>query len=425
VAGEAGRIAALADARPPPDARPEAPEPPVISFVRIENTSRLSQSLLEARTLPLLGTPANTDEINDVIDQIYALGPFERVDYTLAEQDGLSGLVLRAEDLRPDAGRLRLGLIVESDFNTESDTSVSIDYRSPALDAYGSEIRALATIGDLAELGIEYFRLLEPEQSWFASARIGARKRPINIFSARGFKTGAYDLTYGIAALDIGRQFGNFAEVRIGTEFGAGEARIREGMVPVGGTGVNIGRVILSAGLDTLDDPFFPREGLQGTLRYAYGIEALGERDEFQTVSLTGLAARSLGQHTLMGSFGGGYLLDGISPFDASYRIGGLFSLSGYRLEELTGENYLAGRVVYRYALGGGEPALFGVPLFVGGSVEAGEIWSRTETFTLGDLRFGGSVYAGANTALGPIYLAFGRSEGGRQTAYLVIGRTF
>jgi NTE family protein len=68
---------------------------------------------------------------------------------------------------------------------------------------------------------------------------------------------------------------------------------------------------------------------------------------------------------------------------------------------------------------------LFGVPLFVGGSIEAGEVWSRPDEFALDDVRFGGSVYVGANTALGPVYLAFGRSEGGRQSAYLVIGRSF
>jgi NTE family protein len=425
VAREMTRLSALAAERPAPPERPREADPPIISFVRIENTSRLSQSMLEARTLPLLGQPADAAEINEVIDDVYALGPFERVDYTLAEQDGLSGIVLRAEDLRPDAGRLRLGLIVESDFNTESDASVSIDFRSAALDAYGSEIRALATIGDLAQLSLEYFRLLEPEQMWFASARIGVSKRPVNIFSASGFKTGAYDLTYGLASFDIGRQFGNFSEVRIGTEFGAGEANLREGSAPVDGVAVNIGRLMASAGIDTLDDPFFPREGLQGTLRYAHGLSALGERRQFQAASLAGLAATSRGQHTLMGSLAGGYLIDGASPFDASYRIGGLFSLSGYRLEELTGENYLAGRLVYRYALGGGEPALFGIPLFIGGSLEAGETWARTQSFTLDDLRLGGSVYAGANTALGPVYLAIGRSEGGRQTAYLVIGRTF
>lgn len=423
---EAGRLAALAAQRPPlPETAPDPAEPPVVSFVRIENTSRLSQSLLEARALPLLGQRADTDEINEVIDQIYALGPFERVDYTLADEDGLSGIVLRAEDSRPNAGRLRLGLIVESDFNTESDTSISIDYRSPALDAHGSEIRALATIGDLAELGLEYFRLLEPTQSWFTSARIGARKRPVNIYSQRGFKTAAYDLTYALASLDVGRQFGNFSEARIGAEFGAGEARLREGFAPVSGTGINIGRIVASAGLDTLDDPFFPRDGLQGTLRWTQGLAALGERDDYQSVSASSLAAISHGQSTLLASLSGGYRLSGTTPFESQFRLGGLFSLSGYRLEELSGDNFLAGRLVYRYALGGAEPVLFGIPLFVGGSLEAGDVWSRGESFDPGDLRLGGSVYGGANTALGPVYLAFGRSEGGRQTAYLVIGRTF
>ncbi len=422
---ESDRISALAAARPPVDYEPAGTEPPVISFVHIENASRLNQSMLEARTLPLLGQPADTDAINDVVDNIYALGPFDRVDYTLEERDGLSGLVLRAEDTRPNAGRLRLGLIAESDFNTESDTSVSLDYRSPALDGYGSEIRALVTVGDLAELGLEYFRLLEPEQSWFASARAGARKRPLNIYDQGGFKTGALDLTYALAGLDIGRQFGNFSEVRIGAEIGGGEAKLREGTAPIDSAGVDIGRIIASAGLDTLDDPFFPRAGLRGTLRWTHGLEALGERDDYQTVSASALAALSRGQNTLIASLAGGYLLDGLSPLETRYRLGGLFSLSGYRLEELTGENYLAGRLVYRHAIGGGEPALFGIPLFVGGSLEAGETWSRPERLRLDELRFGGSAYAGANTALGPVYIAFGVSEGGRQTTYLVIGRSF
>lgn len=425
VAAEADRVSALAEARPPIEYQPADTEPPIISFVRIENASRLNQSMLETRTMPLLGQRADTDEINDVVDNIYALGPFDRVDYTLEERGGLTGLILRAEDTRPNAGRIRLGLIVESDFNTESDTSVSLDYRSPALDGYGSEIRALVTVGDLAELGLEYFRLLEPEQSWFASARIGARKRPVNIYDPDGFKTGAFDLTYALAGLDFGRQFGNFAEARIGAEFGGGEARLREGTAPIDSVGVDIGRIVASAGLDTLDDPFFPRAGLQGTLRWTHGLEALGERSNYQSVGASALTALSLGQDTLIASLSGGYLINGASPLETRYRLGGLFSLSGFRLEELTGENYLAARLVYRHALGGGEPALFGIPLFVGGSLEAGEIWSRPDSFRLDDLRFGGSAYAGANTALGPVYLAFGLSEGGRQTTYLVIGRTF
>lgn len=426
VQAEMARIAAIADGRPPVSyAGLGDAQAPVISFVRIENTSRLNQSLLETRMASVLGKPADTDEINEALDRIYALGPFERVDYTMAEQDGLTGLIVRAEDSRRNAGRVRLGMIVENDFNTESDVAVSVDYRSAALDAYGSEIRAIATIGDINEFGLEYFRLLEPEQSWFAVARAEIENRPVNLYSTRGFKTAGYDLTYGLLGIDAGRQFGNIAEVRVGTEFGTGRAKLSEGVGPFNEVDIDTGRVFASAGLDTLNDPFFPRRGISAKMRWTHGLEGLGDNADYQTMSASGLHAFTFGRNTVLTSVSGGLRLSGAPPLDTLYRIGGLFSLSGYRLDELAGENFVAGRLIYRRSLINTEDVLFGVPLFVGGSIEAGEVWSEPDNFSLDDVRFGGSVYVGANTALGPVYLAFGRSEGGRQSAYLVIGRSF
>lgn len=423
---QADRIAPLATGRPPVTHEGIGEtEPPVLSFVRIENTSRLNQALLETRLSSILGKPADAEEIDDAIDRIYALGPFERVDYTMAEEDGMTGLVVRAEDSRRNAGRIRLGLIVENDFNTESDVAVSIDYRSAALDAYGSEIRATATVGDINGLGLEYFRLLEPQRSWFAVGRAEIQNRPVNIYSQSGFKIAGYDLTYGLIGLDAGRQFGNFAEIRTGIEFGTGRSKLNQGVADLSEVDIDIGRIFVSAGLDTLDDPFFPRSGLSADARWTHGLEALGDNADYQTVTASGVHAYSFGRNTILTSLSGGLRLDGTPALDTLYRLGGLFSLSGYRLDELAGENYAVARLIYRRSLASSDPVLFGVPLFVGGSIEAGEVWSRPEDFTLDDVRFGGSVYAGANTALGPVYLAFGRSEGGRQSAYLVIGRSF
>lgn len=426
IRAQAEKFAPLAEGREPVSYAGIGDKPaPMISFVRIENTSRLNQSLLEERMSPVLGKPADTSEINEALDRIYALGPFERVDYTMTEQNGLTGILVRAEDSRRNAGRVRLGMIVENDFNTESDVAVSFDYRSAALDAYGSEVRAVATIGDINELGVEYFRLLEPKQSWFAAARAEVENRPVNVYTSRGFKTAGYDLTYGLLGIDAGRQFGNIAEIRIGTELGTGRAKLNEGAAPVNEVDIDTGRIFASAGLDMLDDPFFPKRGMTAKARWTQGLEGLGDNADYQTLSASGLHAFTLGRNTLLTSFSGGVRLNGAPPIDTLYRIGGLFSLSGYRLDELAGENFVAGRLIYRRSLLNSEAALFGVPLFVGGSVEAGEVWSEPDEFSLDDVRFGGSVYVGANTALGPVYLAFGRSEGGRQSAYLVIGRSF
>lgn len=406
----------------------EAPEPPpFISFVRIENNSGLDQSLLETKVASLAGAPADSEKIDEALDRVYALGPFERVDYVFEEDGGQTGLVIRAEDSRPNAGRIRFGLIVENDFNTESDAAISVDYRSPALDAYGSEIQARVTLGDFNEVRGEYFRVLDPSQNWFAAARGELRNRPVNLYSTRGFKTAGYDIFTSIAGLDGGYQFGNVAEVRLGAEIGTGRVKLNEGVAPLSEFDIDIGRIVASATYDTLDDPFFPREGVRLGGRWAAGITALGDNQDYQTVSASGLVARSAGPNTLIASLAAGQSLSGEVPLDALYRIGGLFSLSGYRKEELASEDFFSTQLIYRRQLFGGAGQIFGVPLYAGGSIEAAEAWEDDNGLSGSDddVRFGGSIFLASDTAFGPVYLAFGRSEGGRQSAYLLIGRTF
>lgn len=418
-------IAPLAASRPPLPTANADREPPVISFVHIENSSRLNQAILEARLKPLLGRAADPDRISDAIDEVYALGPFERVDYTLSRERDLTGLIVRAQDDLPDAGKVRLGLLVESDFEAGADTALSFDYRSPILDAYGSEIRAIASIGDMNEFGLEYLRFLDPGQDWFSLARTSIENRPVGIFDRGGFRQAGYDLTYGLLGLDLGRQIERFGEIRIGLETGRGRIKLNEGSSSLADEDFSIARVLASAGIDTVDDPFFPRRGIAASANWTRSLEDLGASDSSQTFSTSGLYAFSSGRHTLLASLAGGWRLAGEPSPDMIFRAGGLFSLSGYRRDELTGENYAIGRLMYRRVLGNDEPVLFGVPLFAGASLEAGDVWSQPETFSLNALELGGSLFIGAGTALGPVYLAFGRSESGRRSAYLVIGRSF
>lgn len=422
---KASLIAALAAGRPPPTSINTYPDDqPVISFVRIENTSRLNQSMLEARLSALLGERARPERINDAIERVYALGPFERVDYSLATQDGLTGLVIRAEDAVPDAGRVRLGLLVESDFEAGADTALSFDYRSPILDAQGSELRTTATIGDVNELGLEYLRFLDNGQNWFSMARLQLQSRPYGLYDTDGFRLADYDLSHGLIGLDAGRQLGNFGEIRLGLEKGTGRLKLTEGLREVPDGSFDIGRIFASAGIDTRDDPFFPRQGLSASARWTAGTRQLGDRN-YQSLSASALQAASTGRHTFLASLDGGWRLAGTPSPDMLFRLGGLFSLSGYRRDELAGENFLLGRVIYRRSLEAAEQPIFGIPLFTGGSIEAGEVWSRPERISAGDLQLGASVFIGASTALGPVYLAFGQSQDDRRSAYLLIGRSF
>jgi len=61
--------------------------------------------------------------------------------------------------------------------------------------------------------------------------------------------------------------------------------------------------------------------------------------------------------------------------------------------------------------------------LYLGGSLEAGNVWQKD--FDFSHLQLAGSVFVGYDTILGPLYLGVGHSEGGRTAGYFYLGKTF
>ena len=106
-------------------------------------------------------------------------------------------------------------------------------------------------------------------------------------------------------------------------------------------------------------------------------------------------------------SLGGFTRLSGYSPNEISGRHAGLLSLMGYqRLNEHT-------------------IVPIDQPSFIGFSLEAGNVFQDRDDLRWDKTLSGGSLFIGADTAVGPGYLSFGRTEGGRQSVTLSVGRPF
>ncbi len=404
------------------------PTPPVIAFVRLENNSILDDAVVSQPLTALVGKPLDAQTVARALNRVYALGEFERVDYAVepgkGANEGKSGLVVRAAAKRAQSGKIRLGLALENNFQGEAKSELALDYRSGALDRYGSDLQLQAAFGARTAISAEYFKLYNTQQSWFTSARIEAQRRPVDAYAPDGFKVAGYSLAYGLVQLAGGYQLGGFGEVRLGLDRGAGSVSLTSGIPVLTSTDIRIGNLVASAGVDTLDSPFFPRSGSKLDIRWTRGMRSLGGAQNYQSLALNGLRATHWGSHGLVASASLGSNLKGTSPVDGLFRLGGLFSLSGYRQEELSGEAFAAARLVYRYWLPRDETSLFGLPLSVGASLEGGQVWARREDVG-GKLRLGGSLFASADTTLGPVYLAYGFSANKRRTLYLLVGKSF
>ena len=185
-------------------------------------------------------------------------------------------------------------------------------------------------------------------------------------------------------------------------------------------------RRVLQFGYDRLDSAYFPKRGQAFRARWLADRESLGASVDADVVEASWQLARSANRYSLVLSLDGGSALDDRvnSPQDL-FTLGGLFELSGLPRDALTGTQYgLARAMLYRRISSGGT-GLFEYPAYMGFSIEAGNVWQTRDDVDLGDLEMGGSLFLGADSPFGPIYLAAGLAENGEQAFYLLLGKTF
>ncbi len=106
--------------------------------------------------------------------------------------------------------------------------------------------------------------------------------------------------------------------------------------------------------------------------------------------------------------------------------LGGFLNLSGLLPNSLSGTSIAGGRLEYCHRLTGpGAEALVDQPIFVGGSLVAGNVWGEGADSGSGTLHFTDSVLVGADTVLGPVYLAYGRTDDRDSAVHLFLGHSF
>ena len=97
--------------------------------------------------------------------------------------------------------------------------------------------------------------------------------------------------------------------------------------------------------------------------------------------------------------------------------------MSGLRRNSLIGQQLLFGRAVAYHRISRTAPIL-DLPIYIGGSLEVGNVWARTSDISLGSLRTGVSAFIAADAPIGPLWLAIGQSHSDT-SVYLVFGRAF
>ncbi|WP_228027143.1 patatin-like phospholipase family protein [Pseudaquabacterium pictum] len=441
--GRSDRLAPLAlDAQAYARWRPTPPRPDRhgagarIAAVRIEgstvtNPERLLQMLDSQPGQPFDPAVAERDTA-----RLAAGGDYARTDYTLAPGPrGENGetLVFELEDKPWGPNYLSLGLDLSTDLSGRSAFNLKISHNSHWLTRNGTEWRNRLQIGEVPRLSTELYHPLAWTSSrasdWFVAAHAGLERQRRTIFEPdTAQELATFRRTTGTIGLDIGQPWGEFGELRLGWSRVSLDNRL---LLLSGDLGVVVGSrradwtenaLRAKAVVDQLDYANFPTAGYRGALELWLGRREGALRDSFYRVEAEGTAVRSVGRHTLeLHLLAQTSQQSNISSGAARYVLGGFHRLSGYQNGQLLGNHALLVRLGWTLRLSQAPTLTRG--FFVGATLEAGNTWMDRSDIALRGLRTGMSVYLGADTGIGPLYVGITYAPKGQAGLALSIGR--
>lgn len=402
--------------------QPPKMAPPVIDFVQVTNQSGLADRMVAARLERIqLGQALDPNQVDAAIAELYGLELFENVDYAVVEQAGETGLVINAREKSWGPNYLQLGMAYSSTGSADSRFALAGSFLATAINQWGAEWRSTLQIGDEPALSTDFYQPLGAESRFFIQTTARFQETLVNAF-ANGERVSEIQIREAQLELAGGREFGNWGELRAGLRRGRGDRNLvvgDPGSVVV--DDFNRGEMYGRFSLDILDSVYFPRAGAFLTAEWLTSRDGLGADEAFDQFRLALASARTWGRHTLFAGLRYNSTLTGTAPVQSQFRIGGFFDIGGLNDNELSGQH--SGRALVSYYRRIGNIAY--LPAYVGATLEAGNAWQNKADIGFSDTIAAGSLWIGADTPIGPVYVAYGRAETDDDAFYLFLGPIF
>ncbi len=404
-----------------------------LASVTIQGTSHTNPDRLLAMLENKPGDVFDPERVERDARRLAAGGDYTRADYQLRRGADGDALVFDLQDKPWGPDYLNAGLDLSTDFRGRSAFNLKLSHNRHWLTDSGTEWRNRVQIGEVPQLYTELYHPLTWTASraddWFVSGYAGLERRRLAAYSAgSGEEVATYLRNAATTGLDLGQPWGDVGELRLG--WSRVVLRTEPLLVAVAGAGSGIGNAAAALTedalrarvvVDQLDYALFPQSGYRGSASAWVGQRTGDFKGQFHRIEAEGTAVRSFGANTVelharlqtAGELGSSGVL--------RYGLGGFHQLSGYQTDQLTGNQVLLLRLGYYRRLSQ-TPALTR-GFFVGGTLEAGNAWVKRSDVSLSGLRTGMSVYLGADTGIGPLYLGITHAPRGRTGLALFIGR--
>ncbi len=405
-----------------------------IHSININTDTRLSPRVIENKLNIKNGDKISVAELEQKIDALYALNLFQKIDYSITDKNGMQDLHINVVEKSWGPGYVDFKFNIQQSTTSDDSQQIGLQYILSDLNRLGGEWRTEFVYGSDSNISTEFYTPIDYHQHFFFKTGVRLENyesklyvstvdnpdlNPIgNVFEYFPVSTEQVGIYAELGVIPF-----DWAEIAIGSYYQSGTAEI---------IGTNINNNFDSRGwyvktrLDSFDNISFPTKGFKlDSDIYIDTGDYLNSSENNVFFSLDWRNAMSFNRSTFefkasIASYDG----PAISPtFEVG--LGGFQNLSGYGINELTGNHKGLLALIYRHRLLDNNFGAFSLPLYLGASIEQGNVWNDTDDISFDSTIAAGSVFIALDTGIGPVMLSYGYAEGGHASGYLFIGNNF
>ena len=414
---DAGQYAAFQRQHRPPDY-----QAPLVSFVEVQRDGTRTARYLEQRLQPQVGQPLAPEKVEQQVATAYGEGRYEQVQWRLDERDGRQGVVLAPQDKRWGPDFLHFALRLSDDFDGSSNYQLISELTRTGLSDQGAELKLRIGLGEVEEAFAEYYRPFGRSGRHALSTYAKYRATDLDLALMGGGALAEFRYSQWLGGLRWAYSPHPDWEVAAFLERGQERLRLDVGNPSeLGNYRADMGSIGWQLRHDSIDSSAFPSRGQRLSLTRQHYLDSLGTDDSAAVTRLQWDGAWSQGSNRWLGGVRASSAHGGDDVLATYGFLGGLGNLSGYPEEAIFAPQTALARVVY-YRRVAHADSLLTIPLYVGGSLEWGGFWRSRNQVDIDGMQSAGSLFVGADTFLGPVFLGYGRAQGGHDSFYLTFG---
>jgi NTE family protein len=385
-----------------------------IGEVTVTGEDRVSEQSIRGRIRSEAGTTFNMDTVNRDLMRVYGIGEFEQVQFKLKpETNGTSTLNYHVTEKSWGPLYFKYGLRLRSDLESDADWAMLLNVTRMSVNSLGAEWRNELQFGSTQDVLTEFYQPLDSRGFIFLAPNVEYKSELQNLYDEKE-RIAEYDVKKLEGRFDIGVQLRSYAEFRTGPVWGKAKANVETGDSDLPEVDENYAGWTASLIVDRQDRTLFAREGYYIEFRGLFARESFGSDRDYDRLSC--------GDNTFTFGFQGGTSFGSDLPPYAQFTLGGPFGFAGLAENQFRGSYLGVASIAYRYRMLQ-LPSQLGRGVYAISRFDVGNVWE--DEVDTGDVRYGGALGLGADTLLGPIYLAYGRADDGFGRIYFSLGTAF